>query len=505
MNAPSSHLKIAGIMAGALLSILLSALDLTIVNPALTAISTDLHSLDHLAWIIVAYFLTSTALAPVYGKLSDIYGRGRMMIISIVIFVAASALCGFAQTLDQLVVFRALQGIGGAGLFVVAQSMIAEVVSPRERGKFQGYVASMWAIAGAAGPPLGGIFVDHLSWRWIFWINVPLGILALFLCRRALIYLAKPNPTKPALDLIGAALLMAGITLVLLPLSQTVTAWTATMIGQLGGGAVLLAAFAFWEMRAADPILPPRLYAKRTIVWTNVIGFMMAFMQYSALVLLPVFFQLVIGMPATQSGLMLVAMLVVMPATSVVIGQIMARTGHYRAIFPVAFALMTIAFLIFAGMDQSANLFLMEVAVILLGCGIGCCGPVLMIATQSAAEARDIGAATSSVTFARSIGSSVGTAAFWSLLLMPLNAAGIGGAAKMLEGGRAGIASWPAQLHDSVINRLVAGYHNVYLIAAGMSFATVLFALFMQEETLGAAPRAAATSPAAAVLTEEFE
>jgi EmrB/QacA subfamily drug resistance transporter len=504
-SAPFSQLQIAGIMAGALLAILLSALDLTIVNPALTSISTDLHSLDHLAWIIVAYFITTTALTPVYGKLSDIYGRGRTMVVAIVIFVLASALCGAAQTLDQLVLFRALQGLGGGGLFVIAQSMIAEVVSPRERGKFQGFVASMWVIAGAAGPPLGGIFADHLSWRWIFWINIPLGLLALVLCRRASRYLAKPDATKTSLDVVGATLLMAAITLLLLPLSQSAVVWTPAMTLLIAGGVACLAAFVLWELRAANPILPPRLFKKRTIVWTNVVGFMMSFIQYSALVLLPVFFQLVIGMPATASGLMLVPMLVIMPLISVIVGQFMARTGRYRPIFPIAFTLMAIALLIFARLDQHASVALMEFSVILLGCGIGCCGPVLMTVTQNAADARDIGAATSSVTFARSIGASIGTAAFWAILLQPLNASAIGGARDLLQGGRAGILALPPQQRDLVVTLLVAGYHKVYLIAAAAAFATAIFAVYLKEEKLGAAPRTAAASPAEALLAESFE
>ena len=492
-------------MAGALLAILLSALDLSIVNPALTSISTDLHSLDHLAWIIVAYFLTTTALAPVYGKLSDTHGRGRVMTVAIVIFAGASVLCGAAQSLDQLVLFRALQGAGAAGLFVVAQAMIADVVSPRERGKFQGYVASAWAIAGAAGPPVGGLFADHLSWRWIFWINVPLGLLALVLCRRALPYLHQPSGAKASLDVIGAVFLMIGVTLILFPLSQTIGGWTTSMTMMLAGGLAVLAFFVMWEMRAADPILPPRLFAKRTIVWTNVIGFMMAFVQYSALVLLPVFFQLVMGMAATGSGLMLVPMLVLIPSMSVVIGQIMARTGRYRWVFPIAFTLMSIAFVLFARMDQNTSVAQVQIAILVLSCGIGCCGPVLMTATQNAADRRDIGAATSSVTFSRSIGASVGTAAFWTVLLMPLNAAGIGGASTLLQAGRAGILALPQVQQSRVIGLLVDGYHNVYLIAAAAAIATAIFAIFLKEEKLTAKLRTSAAGPAADILSESIE
>jgi MFS family permease len=273
----------------------------------------------------------------------------------------------------------------------------------------------------------------------------------------------------------------------------------------IAGGVAFLATFVLWELRAKNPILPPRLFKKRTIVWTNVVGFMMSFVQYSALVLLPVFFQLVIGMPATASGLMLVPMLVIMPLISVIVGQFMARTGRYRPVFPIAFTLMAMALLIFAQLDQHASVALMEFSVILLGCGIGCCGPVLMTVTQNAADAGDIGAATSSVTFARSIGASIGTAAFWAILLQPLNASAIGGASDLLQGGRAGILALPPQQRDLVVTLLVAGYHKVYLIAAAAAFATAVFAVFLKEEKLGAAPRTAAASPAEALLAESFE
>jgi EmrB/QacA subfamily drug resistance transporter len=492
-------------MAGIQLAIMLAALDQTIVNPALTAIATDLHSIDHLSWIIVGYFLTSTALTPIYGKLSDIYGRGRLMLIAIGIFVVASAFCGAAQSILQLTLFRALQGLGGGGLIVIAQAMIADFISPRERGKYQAYTASTWAFAGIAGPAIGGLFADHLSWRWIFWINIPLGILALLLCLRVSKQLAKPPARATSLDLVGAGMLMAGVTLVLLAVSESTGGWSAELIAQAVIGAGFLIAFIVQEHRAADPILPPRLYHHRTIVWTTTIGFCLSVVQFAALVLLPVFFQLVTGVRATTSGFMIIPMLTIIPCASVIVGQFMARTGRYRPVFPIAFACLAAAFALFSTMNTHTGIPSIEGAVLLLGIGIGCCGPVLMTATQNAADSTDVGAATSAVTFARSLGASIGTAMFWAILLVPLSAASLGSAEALFRAGHAGIEALAPAESARVMSLLLTGFQHVFVLAAGISLATAIFAAFMKEEPLKTAPRTTLARPAEAVLMEQFE
>ena len=501
-----SRKQILTATAGIQIAIMLAALDQTIINPALTAISTDLHAVDHLSWIIVGYFLTSTALTPVYGKLSDIYGRGRLLMVAIVIFVIASALCGAAQTLLQLALLRVLQGVGGGGLIVMAQALIADFISPRERGKYQAYTASTWAFAGIAGPAIGGIFAEHLGWRWIFWINIPLGILALFLTYRVSKQLAKPTARTTSLDLPGAFLLFCGVTLVLLAVSQSATGWTQAMTIEMTAGIAIGVAFVLQERRAADPIIPPRLYQSRVIVWTNIIGFCMSMVQYASLILLPVFFQLIIGVSATTSGFMIIPMLVIIPGASVVAGQIMSRTGKYRGIFPVAFSLMTIAFALLWTMNASSNVWLIECAVLLLGCGYGCCGPVLMTSTQNAAKSGDIGAATSSVTFSRSIGASIGTALFWAILLVPLaSSASAAGAQALFHGGHQGMLSLPPDARERIMGLLLDGFHHVYAIAGCIALGTAIFAIFLKEEPLKTAPRTTLVKPAEAVLMEQLE
>jgi EmrB/QacA subfamily drug resistance transporter len=498
-SSPLSHREILTAFAGILLAIMLSALDQTVVTPALTAISTDLRALDGLSWIIVAYLLTSTATTPIYGKLSDLYGRGRLMVVAIVLFVAASVLCAMSQTLVQLVFARAVQGIGGGGLIVVAQAMIADFVSPRQRGKYQAYIAAMWAFAGIAGPPVGGLLADHAGWRWIFWLNVPLGILALVLCRRAAVKLALPAWRSPKIDYVGALLLVPGVSALLIWTSEARTVpWPPTVSLALAGGLVLLAGFAVRETRAAEPLIPPRLYANRIILFTNVIAFCVSTLQFAGLVLLPVFFQIVMGMPAADSGLMVVPMLCGIPISSLASGQIMGRTGHYKPIIPCALGLATVSFFLFATMKATTPLPAIIGYVALLGLGLGACFPVLMISTQNAAEAGDIGAATSSVTFSRSLGASFGTAMFWAILLAPLSLASIGSAQTLFRYGRNGLARLPAPEQAALLSSLTAGFQHVFLVGAGIGLATLLFALFLREEPLKTSPRGNLAQPSSA-------
>jgi EmrB/QacA subfamily drug resistance transporter len=488
-------------MVGIQLSIMLSVLDMTIVNPALTAISTDLHSVDRLSWIIVGYFLTSTAMTPIYGKLSDIYGRRKLIVTAISIFVGASVLCALSQTLLELSIARAIQGIGGGGLIVLAQAMIADYISARDRGTYQAFTSSTWAVSGALGPVIGGVFSDHLGWRYIFWINIPLGLLALFFCLRLRTSFVPPA-RRTGLDLLGAALLTAGVSLVLLVVSQSTAVWTPAMFAEVAAGVVLLGAFVVQERRAADPILPPRLYANSVIVWTNVSGFLLSALQYSSYVLLPVFLQLIIGVSATQSGLMIIPMLVIMPTSSIFVGQYMTRTGKYRAVMPIAFVLTCIAFIMFAWMTPATNLATIEFAMLLLGFGLGMCGPVLMTATQNAAQSGDIGAATSSVTFLRSLGASIGTASFWALLLVPLASASAASAQALFRGGHAGLAGLAEDQRVHVLALLAEGFHHVFALAASVSLASAIFTIFLREEALKTVPRAAVAHAADAVLME---
>ena len=329
-----THQQILKVITGILLCILLAAIDQTVVVPAVPAIAAELQGFGHLSWIVSAYLLTSTAATPLYGKLSDIYGRRALLLPALALFALASVLCGLAQSLAQLILFRALQGIGGAGLMAMAQAAIADVVSPRERGRYQGYMASVWGIASIAGPVLGGYVTDHLSWRWIFWINLPLALIAMFLCNRAL-KLLKAGGARTRIDYVGAALLTGGVTswLVLLSSGGRDIPWTSLSAFALAlGGCGLIAGLGVYERRVQDPLLPPRLFANGVVVRGVVIGFFASLAMFSATFMLPLLFQLVRGADASRSGLLVVPFLGSVVVGAYVAGRLARRSGRVKPI-----------------------------------------------------------------------------------------------------------------------------------------------------------------------------
>lgn len=416
-----SHQQILRVITGIMLCIFLASLDQTVIIPAVPAMAAELNAFGHLSWIVTAYLLTSTAALPIISKLSDIWGRRALLLPSLAIFIAASLGCGFAQSLPQLIVARAIQGLGGAGLMSMAQASIADVVAPRERGRYQGYMASMWGVSSIAGPTLGGWATDHLSWRWIFWVNLPIGLIAMVLCDRAL-RIVRRQPREVRIDFLGSALIVAGVTALLLMLSWggVELPWSSTPVIILGtSGVALLGGLAWQETRAIDPVLPPRLFANRTFLCGVLIAFFTSLGLFGATFLLPLLFQLVLGFDAEDSGLLVMPFLAASVAGAYAGGQLARRIGRTKGLV-LAGLLTTSAG--FAGLAlQTGQLWLVLVASALLGLGTGMTMPSVLMQVQNAAERRDVGAATGSLLFLRSMGGAFGSTIVGSVLVATFN------------------------------------------------------------------------------------
>ncbi len=419
-----THQQILRVITGILLCIFLSSLDQTVIIPAVPAIAADLNAFGHLAWIVTAYLLTSTAATPIIGKLSDIWGRRALLIPSLIVFILASLACGFSQSLPQLIVARAVQGLGGAGLMSMAQASIADVVAPRERGRYQGYMASMWGISCIAGPIVGGWVTDHLSWRWIFWANLPIGLVALFLCERAL-RMIKTQKRAVQIDYLGSALLIGSVTALLLMLSWggVELPWTSVPVVTLGVvGFGLLAILIWQERRAADPILPPRLFANRTFFFGVLIAFFTSLGLFGATFLLPLYFQLVMGFDAATSGLLVVPFLASSVVGAFIGGQIARRIGRTKGLVVAGLVACALGFLGLTLQAAGGSLYLVLPFSALIGIGIGVTMPSILMQVQNAAERRDVGAATGSLLFLRSMGGAFGSTIVGSLLASRFNA-----------------------------------------------------------------------------------
>ena len=413
-----THHQIVRVITGIMLCIFLASLDQTVVIPAVPAIAGDLNAFGHLSWIVTAYLLTSTAATPIIGKLSDIYGRRALLLPSLVLFIAASMACGFAQTLPQLIVARAFQGLGGAGLFSMAQASIADVVSPRERGRYQGYMASMWALSSIAGPILGGWATDHLSWRWVFWANLPVGLLAMALCIRAL-GVIRHTRRVAQIDWTGAALVVLEVSawLLLLSWGGTEYPWlSAPILGLAAAGVLLFGVLVWWEQRAVDPVLPPRLFGQPNFRRGVSIAFSTSLGLFGATFLLPLYLQLVLGFDASTSGLLVVPYLASNVVGAMVSGQLARRVGRTRAIILSGLGLSLIGYAGLMLVTAGAPLLLVLVFSFVLGVGTGLTMPTVLMTVQNGAAHADVGAATGSLLFLRSMGGAFGSTVVGALL-----------------------------------------------------------------------------------------
>ncbi len=486
-TTPMTHRQILLVLSGLMLGLFLAALDQTIVATALPTIAGDLGGLDQLSWVVTAYLLTSTASAPLYGKVSDMYGRKIVFQFAIVTFLVGSVLAGLSQTMGQLIGFRAIQGLGAGGLIVMAMTIVGDVLSPRERGRYQGYIGSVFALASIAGPLLGGFFVDNLSWRWVFYINLPIGLAALFVTATVL-DLPFRRVDHPV-DYLGAGLLVGGVTSLLLVMvwGGSQYEWDSpVIIGLAVLSMLLLGLFILQERRVAEPILPLRLFRNRTFSITSSTAFIVGLGMFGAIVFLPLFLQVVLGATATNSGLLLIPLMGGVVTTSIVSGRLISRTGRYKIYPLVGTVLMALGLWLMSTMGTETTVLRVSVYMLVFGTGMGLVLQVLVIAVQNAVEARDLGVATSSSTFFRSLGGSFGTALFGAILtsqlasrLAPLLPPGfnVGEA----TGSPELIAQLPATVRNDVIEAFSHAITTSFAVAIPFMVVGLILVLFLPE------------------------
>ncbi len=481
-----------------MLGMLMAALDQTIVATALPTIVADLGDAGHQSWVVTSYLLASTIITALAGRLGDLFGRKRVFQAAVTLFVVGSALCGISQSMAMLVGARALQGLGGGAITVTATALIGEIIPLRDRGRYQGALGAVFGVTTVIGPLLGGYFTDHLSWRWAFYVNVPVSIVVFFVAAAAIPSLA--GRAKPVIDYTGILLVGLGATGLTLATSWggTTYPWkSATIIGLFAGSTLALGIFVWVESRVAAPILPTRLFGSPVFTVCCVLSFVVGFAMLGALTFLPTYMQFVDGVSATTSGLRTLPMVAGMLSTSMGSGVLVGRTGRYK-IFPVAgTAVMAVAFLLMSRMNPSTSALLQSLYLFILGAGIGLCMQVLILIVQNTASFEDLGVATSGVTFFRTIGSSFGAAIFGSLFTNFLR--GRIGPAIAASGAPPTAANSPEALHRlphamaaPIVDAYATSLTQVFLWAVPVALVGLVLALFLPEVPLREIGNAAA-------------
>ncbi|MFI6039345.1 MDR family MFS transporter [Streptomyces sp. NPDC051315] len=487
------------VMLALMITMMLAMLDNMIVGTAMPTIVGELGGLEHLSWVVTSYTLATAASTPIWGKLGDMYGRKGAFLSSIVIFLLGSALSGMAQDMGQLIAFRAVQGLGAGGLMVGVMAIIGDLVPPRERGKYQGMMAGVMAIAMIGGPLVGGTITDHWGWRWAFYINLPLGVVALGLIT-AVLHLPKKR-SQARVDYLGAALLTVGITAIVLVTTWggTEYAWGSARIMELIGiGVAALVGFVFWQTRAAEPIVPLHIFRSRNFTLMSLIGFITGFVMFGATLFLPLYQQSVQGASATNSGLLLLPMLGAMLVTSMVAGRITTSSGRYK-IFPiVGGVLLIIGLYLLSTMDTGTSRLTSGVFMAVVGLGMGCLMQITMLVAQNSVEMKDMGVASSSSTLFRTLGSSFGVAIMGALFnsrvedVMAERAGALG--AKVTEQSAqldaAGLAQLPAPTREAYQYAVSDGTHAAFVLGAAVAVIALVAAFFVKEVPLrGAGPK----------------
>lgn len=487
-----THRQILLIFSGLMLGMFLAALDQTIVGTALPTIVNSLHGLNHMSWVVTAYLLTSTISTPLYGKLSDQFGRKGIFQFAIVVFLCGSMLAGLSRNMVELISFRGIQGLGAGGLMAMAFTIIADVVSPRERGRYQGYFGATFALSSIAGPLLGGVFTTYLSWRWIFYINLPVGIAALVVTS---VVLKLPfHRQSHRIDFLGAALMMCGVVAALL-----VTVWggvqfawgSPVIIGTSLMSAALIVGFVVWEHYAAEPILPPSLFRIGVFRTTSVVSFLLAIVMFGSIIYLPLYLQLVDGVSIMVSGLLMIPLMLGLLASSIASGQIVTRTGVYKPMPIVGSVLVVIGMWLLSHLGLHTSHLTMSLYVVVLGAGMGMTMQIMVLATQNAVPAHSIGTGTAAVTFFRSLGGAFGTSLFGAVFVAGLNhwipilvpeaaAAGIhvNGSFSMSP---AELHTFPPHMQYGILESFVRSLHTVFLLGVPIAMAMCVGTLLLKQ------------------------